>query len=56
MTATNNNIFKMENRVIVCDICRERPYKEVVEVSRGVWKGVCEECNPKKEVKENERP
>ena len=50
------NLFKMEARTIVCDICKERPYKAIIEVSRGVWQGVCEECNPKIAVKnENEQ-
>lgn len=42
-----------EVKVLVCDICKERPFKKTVEVSRGVWRGVCIECEPKKEV-ENE--
>jgi hypothetical protein len=45
------NIFKMECKTIVCDICKERPYKKVVEVSKGVWRGVCLECEPQREVK-----
>jgi len=48
------NLFKMENRIIVCDICKERPFKEVVEVNKGVWQGVCEKCEPKKEVKNDQ--
>ena len=41
------NLFKMECKTIVCDICRERPYKEVVEVSKGKWLGVCGVCQAK---------
>jgi hypothetical protein len=44
--------LQWEIKTIVCDICKERPYKTVIEVSRGIWKGVCEECNPDKGVKE----
>lgn len=40
-----------EYKTIVCDICKERPVKNTAEVSRGVWLGVCLECEPKKEVK-----
>jgi len=40
-----------DNMVLVCDICKERPLKKVVEVSRGRWVGVCSECEPNKEVK-----
>jgi hypothetical protein len=43
-----------ELKTLVCDICKERPLKEVVQVSRGVWKGVCAECNPKKSEVKNE--
>jgi hypothetical protein len=51
------NLF-WEYKTIVCDICKERPMKTMIQVSPGVWKGVCEECNIKKEDKsgvENER-
>lgn len=42
-----------ENKVILCDICKERPYKTTIELTRGNWVGVCNECNPKeKEVKD----
>ena len=40
-----------ELQTIVCDICRERPYKKVIEITVGRWIGVCSECEPKKEVK-----
>lgn len=39
-----------ENKVIVCDICRERPLKKVIQI-RGEFKGVCVECE-EVEVKE----
>ena len=39
-----------ENKVIMCDICRERPMKSVVKI-KGVWKGVCCECEPKEKEK-----
>ena len=39
-----------ELKTIVCDICKERPYKKVVEVSKGVWKGVCQDCEPNKGI------
>lgn len=35
--------------IILCDICKERPYKKVIEITRGRWIGVCSECEPKKE-------
>jgi len=38
-----------ELKVIVCDICKERPFKKVVRIN-GEFKGVCEECEIK-EVK-----
>jgi hypothetical protein len=40
-----------ELKTIVCDICKERPYKKVIEITVGRWIGVCNECEPKKEVK-----
>ncbi len=39
-----------ENKVLMCDICKERPIIKTAEVSRGVWKGICRECEPRKEV------
>jgi hypothetical protein len=44
-------ILLWENKVITCDICRERPLKKTIELTRGRWVGVCQECEPKKEVK-----
>jgi hypothetical protein len=40
-----------ENKILLCDICKERPFKETIQISRGVWRGVCIECKPKGEVK-----
>jgi hypothetical protein len=40
-----------EYKTILCDICKERPMKKTIQVSIGVFKGVCSECEPKKEIK-----
>ena len=45
-----DNLFKMEIKTLICDICKERPLKTVIKI-RGEWKGVCNECEPKKESK-----
>jgi len=41
-----------ENKVIVCDICKERPLKKTIKI-QGEWKGICNECEPKE--KENNK-
>ena len=41
-----------EVKTLMCDICRERLLKRTVEVSKGVWRGVCAECDLNKD-KEN---
>lgn len=41
-----------ETMVIICDICKERPLKTTIKV-KGVWVGVCSECEPKKEIKDD---
>ena len=38
-----------EVKELVCDNCKERPIKKVVEISKGNWKGLCVECILKKE-------
>lgn len=38
-----NNPF-WEHKEIVCDVCRERPVKKTIEISRGHWIGICVEC------------
>jgi hypothetical protein len=48
------NLFKMEVKTLICDICKERPLKKTIEISKGVWKGVCKECEPK-EVKDEKK-
>jgi len=40
-----------EVKTILCDICKERPLKKTIELTRGRWIGVCQECEPKSEVK-----
>lgn len=45
------NLFKIEFMVLKCDICKERPIVDTIKVSPGVWKGVCNECKPGKEDK-----
>jgi len=40
-----------ENKILVCDICKERPMKKTIQVAIGRWLGVCEECEIKKEKK-----
>ena len=37
-----------EVKTLICDICKERPYKTTIRI-KGEWKGVCSECEPKKE-------
>lgn len=44
------NVF-WETKTVVCDICKERPMKKTVEINRGEYKGVCDECDPTKEDK-----
>ena len=46
--------FLWENKVIVCDICRERPYKKVVEVNKGIWQGICAICEARIRGAKNE--
>ena len=36
-----------EVKTLVCDICRENEVKTTIQVSRGVWKGVCAVCEAK---------
>lgn len=38
-----------ENKIIVCDICKERPMKKIIQVRIGQWLGVCEKCEKKEE-------
>lgn len=33
-----------ENKIIVCDICKQYEVKSTIEVSKRIWKGVCEHC------------
>ena len=40
-----------ENKVLICDICKERPIKKTIELKRGHWVGICSECEPKREEK-----
>lgn len=47
------NKFKMELKTIVCDICKERPIKTTLKIN-GKWTGVCSECEPKKEVEDEQ--
>lgn len=42
------NLFKMENKTIVCDKCKERPFIKTIKVN-GIWLGVCSECDTTKE-------
>lgn len=42
-----------ELKTILCDICKERPYKTTTKI-KGEWLGVCSECNPNKEVKNDQ--
>ena len=35
---------------LVCDICKLRPYKTTIKIN-GEWLGVCSECEPNNEVK-----
>jgi hypothetical protein len=44
------NLFKIEFKILKCDICKERPVKDTIKV-KGEWLGLCLECMPKKEVK-----
>lgn len=39
-----------EIKTLVCDICKERPLKKTI-IIKGKWKGVCDECEPKKDEK-----
>jgi hypothetical protein len=39
-----------ENKIIVCDICKEREMKKTILI-KGEFKGVCKEC----ELKEQEK-
>lgn len=41
-----------ENKVIVCDICKERPLKKVIQI-KGEFRGVCRECEPQEQEKRN---
>jgi hypothetical protein len=45
------NLFKMEVMTLVCDVCKERPLKTIIKIN-GEWKGICNECEPKSEVKD----
>ena len=42
-----------ELKIILCDICKERPIKKVIQIGRE-FKGVCIECEIKKD-KENKK-
>jgi len=44
------NLFKMEVKTLVCDICKERPLKTTIKI-QDKWFGVCKECEPTKEGK-----
>jgi len=39
-----------ELKTLVYDICKERPLTETIKIN-GEYKGVCSECKPNKEVK-----
>jgi len=39
-----------EVKILLCDICKERPLTETIKIN-GEYKGVCSECKPNKEVK-----
>jgi hypothetical protein len=38
----------LEFMTLLCDICKERPMKTTQKI-QGEWKGVCSECEQKKE-------
>lgn len=46
------NLF-WEVKTLVCDICKERPLKKTIELTKGRWVGVCSECEPNKESEGN---
>ena len=48
------NLFKMEIMTLTCDICKERPLKTTIKIGNR-WVGVCNECEPTKEVKNNDK-
>jgi hypothetical protein len=39
-----------ELKTLVCDICKKNEMKKTIKI-KGEWKGVCSECEPNKEVK-----
>jgi hypothetical protein len=48
------NLF-WEVKVLLCDICKERPLKKTIEIERGHWIGICQECEPKKNNKDDKK-
>jgi hypothetical protein len=50
-----NNLL-WENKILLCDICQERPMIKNIEISRGEWRGVCVECKPQGEGLKNQLP
>ena len=40
-----NNLL-WEVKIILCDICKERPMKKTIKI-KGEYKAVCSECEPK---------
>jgi len=43
-----------ELKTLVCDICKERPIIDTIKIN-GEYKGVCKECKPNKEVKNDQK-
>ena len=43
-----------ELKTILCDICKERPMKKVIQIGKE-FKGVCIECEIKKDEVKNKK-
>ena len=39
------------NKTIICDLCKQGEVTKTIELTRGHWVGVCSNCEPKKEGK-----